>query len=118
MALPKNKSRLISVDNEDFRYVISISWQGSGNYHFNVTVQHEEMNGSKLLLQGLVSRNFWLDFSDLIKEKIEFKEGEYPTITPKHIAHFIRLGIKKGWCYHNSGKNFILEINNSYLTRT
>ncbi|WP_144394614.1 hypothetical protein [Pleionea sediminis] len=115
MALPKNKSRRISVDDIDYRYAISISWKDDGNFDFNVTVQNESSNGSKLLLKGLVTRDFWLDFSDKVGEQID--SDLYPTITPRHIAYFIRQAIIDGWNSEKRVKDFILEVSNKDLTR-
>ena len=114
MALPKNKSRRIAIDDIDYRYVISISWKDDGNFEFNITVQNESSNGSKLLLKGLVTRNFWLDFSDKVGGAIN--SDLYPTITPKHIAYFIRLAIAEGWSSDKREKDFILNVSNKDLT--
>ena len=114
MALPKNKSRKISVAGNEFRYVISISWKENGNFYFNITIQSEIHNGSKLLLKGLVTRDFWLDFSDFVVENVDM--NEYPTITPKHIAHFIMSATENGWDFSTNGKDFVLEVKNEDLT--
>ncbi|MGF1767089.1 hypothetical protein L4D06_06855 [Enterovibrio makurazakiensis] len=113
MALPKNKSRKIVVDDVEYRFAISISWKDNGEFDFNITVQSEKSNAGKLILKGLVTRNFWLDFSDLVGEKI--KKDLYPTITPKHIEYFIKLAIDKGWKHSQNGDNFNLVVNNKQL---
>jgi len=116
VALPKNKSRKIVVAGNEFRYTVSITSKDDGKYDFNIAIQSEEHNGCKLLLKGLVTRNFWLDFSDLVGEKgVDF--SKYPTITPKHIEHFIKRAIENGWDYTKSGKNFTLDVTNEDLAR-
>ena len=113
MALPKNKSRNITVDQRHYRYAISISWKEKADFDFNITVQSSEENGSKLLLKGLVTKDFWLDFSDLVhQEKVDY--SNYPTITPKHIEYFIKEAKKKGWDCTSKG-NFILNVTNEEL---
>ena len=113
MALNKSKSRPITVDDNKFRYIISISWHDGGKFDFNITVQSEAHNGCKLLLKGLVTRDFWLDFSDNLGEEID--NTDYPTITPKHISAFIMRAINEGWEYSSTGKDFILKVSNENL---
>ena len=113
MALNKSKSRPISVGENLFRYIISISWHDNGEFNFNITVQSDEYNGCKLLLKGLVTRDFWLDFSDNIGEVIN--KSNYPTITPKHIAAFINQALNQGWDFTSKGKDFTLKVSNENL---
>ncbi len=110
MALPKSKSRKIVVSDVEYRYAISVSWKDDGLFDFNITVQNEENNGCKLLLKGLVTRDFWLDFSENIGEAVE--RSSYPTITPKHIAHFIYMARQQGWKHTAQGADFTLLVNN------
>ncbi len=114
MALPKRKSRRIVVANNEYRYAVSISWKESGYFDFNITVQHDAYNSCKLLLKGLVTRDFWLDFSDRVGEEID--KNDYPTITPKHIKHFIVRATNEGWDFKSRGRDFILSVNNEDLT--
>ena len=105
--LPKKKSRPIKIDGEVFRYVISWSESGDGWYDFNITVQSERHNGRKLKAIGLVTRDYWLDFSDG-----NLDLNNYPIITPKHIETFIRRAQIEGWDHSTSGPNFELEVDN------
>ena len=107
--IPKNKSRTITVDSVIYRYAISCSWKEDGWCNFNITIQNEISNGSKLLAKGLVTRNFWLDFPNP-----ESDSGAYPVITPKHIKSFIRMGISDGWEPNERGSNFVLSVTNEH----
>ncbi|MYM60034.1 hypothetical protein GTG28_12445 [Vibrio sp. OCN044] len=113
MALPKSKSRKISLENIYYRYSVSVSSKDNGEFDLNITVQNEAANGSKLTLKGLVTRNFWLDFSELVCDVVDW--DYYPKITPKHIEYFINLAISKGWEHNKKGSNFILQFNNEKL---
>lgn len=113
MALPKRKSRKIVLGDIVYRYAISISGKENGEFDFHITVQNEKTNGSKLVLKGLVTRCFWLDFSDLVGEEIDW--NAYPKITPKHIEYFINLAVEKGWDSNKRGANFILPVHNDQL---
>ncbi|MCP3921173.1 MAG: hypothetical protein GY714_01175 [Desulfobacterales bacterium] len=108
MALPKNKSRKIVVEGIVYRYVISISWKDEGEFDFNITIQSEKHNGCKLILKGLVTSDLWLNFPDIVSEEID--KNSYPTITPKHIVHFIKNAIDIGWDFSKSGKDFIQSV--------
>jgi len=114
MALPKNKSRKIVVANVEYRYAISKSEGANGKFDLNITIQCEECNGRKLLLYGLVTRDLWLDFSDISGRKID--KNAYPVITPKHIEYFITKAAEKGWNPFSNGNDFTLRINNEDIT--
>ena len=116
MALPKNKSRNITVDENHYKYSISTSKKENYNFDFNVTVQSSEHNGSKLLIKGLVTRNYWLDFSDLVHQD-EIDYSNYPTITPKHIEYFITKAKNEGWDYTQKGKDYTLNVTNEKLNK-
>ena len=106
MSLSKKKSRPIKVDNLDYRYIISTTRiDEDSNYKLNVTIQIAEGQGAVLSIKGLVTRDFWLDFSD-VPRNIE----NYPVILPSHIEKFIRKGIKEGWSPQNKDSNFSLKI--------
>lgn len=113
MAIPKNKSRNITVDQIHYRYAISISWKEDASFDFNITVQSSEHNGSKLLLKGLVTRDFWLDFSDKVHEE-KVDDSFYPTITPRHIEYFIKKAKEEGWDSGSKG-NYTLNVTNKEL---
>ncbi len=76
-------------------------------FNLNITIQSQEHNGCKLLVKGLVTRDFWLDFSDF---EGEVDTSAYPTITPKHIEHFIKLALGQGWSSSSKGKDFVLTV--------
>ena len=113
MALAKNKSRNITVDQIHYRYTVSITWKENGVFQFNITVQSTQGNGSKLLLKGLVTRDFWLDFSDVVHHE-KLYPSSYPVITPRHIEYFIKKARKEGWDTRSKG-TFILKVSNEAL---
>ncbi|OZG70331.1 hypothetical protein BTA51_26820 [Hahella sp. CCB-MM4] len=115
MALPKTKSRRIIVDEMVYRYAISVSKRGDASFDLNITVQNEKDNAGKLFLKGLVTRDFWLDFSDLVGEGID--RSNYPTITPMHVQYFIRRALDEGWDRAKPG-NFVLAVSNEDLERS
>ena len=105
--LPKKKSRRLTIDGQVFRYAVSCSASGDGWYDFNVTVQNEQHNGSKLQAIGLVTRDYWLDFSHG-----DLDLDNYPVITPKHIETFVRRAQSEGWDFSTSGSSFELKVDN------
>ena len=107
MALPKNKSRKIIVNDIPFRYAISTTLIEDSNYDYklNITVQSES-NGSKLLIKGLRTRDFWLDISDHPEDL-----SQYKIVTPKHMECFINIALEKGWEHSVKGENFQLNAN-------
>ena len=113
MALPKSKSSKVSLKNIDYRYSVSVSNKGNCEFDLNITVQNEAANGRKLILKGLLTRNFWLDFSELVSDAVYL--DNYLKITPKHIEYFINLAVSKGWEHNKKGSNFILHVNNEHL---
>lgn len=104
--LPKRKSRCIEVGGTRFQYSISCSWKDIGWWNFNVTIQSEPHNGSKLLVKGLVTRDFWLDFPDPIEP------DKYPIVTSRHIKNFIVQAIEEGWKFEDRGRNYVLAVTN------
>ena len=105
--LPKRKSRPIVVAGHRFRYSISCSWRDSGVFDFNITIQSESKNGSKLLAKGLVTRNFWLDFPNP-----EIEPGTYPIITPRHIEAMVMKALNEGWSYEAGESDHPLVLDN------
>jgi len=108
MSLPRKKSRKIHVNGEDFRYIISKSKTDEDSlFMINITVQNEAGNGSKLLVSGITTRDYWLDFPHVDNDK---KTENYPIITSVKIASIITDSIKKGWLYDRPGKEYKIEI--------
>ena len=105
--LAKNKSRRITIDGTISRYVIGCRWKQGGQFDFNITVQSEQHNGSKLLAKGLVTRNFWLDFPNP-----DSNPGIYPVITPRHIEAFVRRALIHGWDFTTTKPDHVLGLTN------
>ncbi|MFK7969277.1 MAG: hypothetical protein AB8F95_02870 [Bacteroidia bacterium] len=106
MTLPRKKSKPIHVDGIDYRYIISTSRLESEFFSLNVTIQIAHGEGAVLSVKGLTTRNFWLDFPD-----IEPDSKQYKTLSPAHIAQYIKKGIAKGWNPEIQGRLFTLEVN-------
>jgi len=108
LALPKNKSRKIVVDDINYRYAVSVKWKIDCNYDYdlNITVQSES-NCAKLIINGMATRDFWLDVSSA-PDDFSF----YKVVTPKHVERFIKIGLGKGWQPSVKGKPFYLKASN------
>ncbi len=110
MALIKKKSRGITVNQNRYRYQISSTKiDHAGNYSLNLTVQVDDGFGSVLKVLGLLTRDYWLDFSEF---GVRLNKDHYPIITPKYVANVIKLALSQGWKPNNSGSSFELEITN------
>jgi len=108
MSLPKKKSRPILIDDIDYRYIISTSLiDDDWNFKLNVTVQISEGEGSALCVKGLVTRDFWLDFSDPPRSM-----DNYPVVLPNHIEKFVKQAIKEGWNPKKKNPTFNLVLDN------
>jgi hypothetical protein len=113
MALPKKKSRTITVNDEEYRYIISTGkYDEKNNFDLNITIQIAHGEANILKIEGLVTRDFWLDFPNEIKSK-----EEYPIITIKDISKIIVNSIKRGWNPNLKGKPFILKLNNDFNSK-
>lgn len=111
MSLPKKKSRPITVNNENFRYIISTGkYDEDWNFDLNVTVQIAHGEGSILKVEGLVTRDFWLDAPNEVTSKFD-----YPVLTPKDISIIISNSIKQGWNPDKKGPPFIIKLDNSFV---
>ena len=114
MALNKKKSRRIHISGEDFRYIVSCSKESTdGNHRLNITIQSELYNGCKLVTDGLMSRDLWLDFPDF-DGAIQW--SNYPVIEPNHIEAIIKSALNAGWKFKEGGKTFNLKLTNERLT--
>lgn len=110
MALTKKKSRPIVVNDECYRFQISTTKVDKDwNFTLNLTIQHEEKKGSVLQIKGLVTRDFWLMFSELGND---WKKEDYPIVLPKHISKIINLSLKNGWLPKIKGPAYILKTEN------
>ena len=109
------KSRPITVGDIKFRYQISTS-QLDENYNFklNLTIEKVEPKGNMLIVQGITTRNFWLDFSDHLK----INEDNYPVILPSHISSIVQYAISNGWKLNKQSKPMVIKTtNNSFLCK-
>jgi hypothetical protein len=115
MALPKKKSRTISIDGELYQYAISRS-KALEDYKFNltVTVKNKISNGACLIARGIQTRDFWLDFPDSSK----YNSDEYKSITPRHIEKIIKLGIALGWHEKLKQGTFEFQISDEFLNES
>ncbi|WP_299150347.1 hypothetical protein [uncultured Dokdonia sp.] len=112
MALSKKKSRLITLENKSFRYIIStgkadVDW----NFSLNLTIQDSKGVGNLLKVEGLVTRDFWVDFPNSTKKE------DYPVLTPKDISKIITNSIKSGWNPELKGKPYIIKLDNSFINQ-
>ena len=115
MTLTTKKSRRIEIDGVSYRYQVSTTQiDDNWNFTLNLTVQNEIDAGSVLQTKGLVTRDFWLDFSDIGSG---WNKGDYPVILPKHIARFVKLATSNGWKSSEQGKAFILNVDNKQFLR-
>lgn len=112
MALPKKKSRPITVNDMNFRYSISTSKiDNDWNFSLNLTIRIASGEGSVLKINGIVTRDVWLDFSELGKHEKE----DYPVFRPSDISRVIKSGLKDGWTPKEKGKPYILKLDNSFV---
>lgn len=112
MALPKKRSRKISIDGEQFQYFISRSKViNDGAFHLTVTVQNKNSNGTYLIAKGIQTRDFWLDFGDVQRHA----PSEYKILMPKHVEKIIREGLKLGWKSEQNGDVFELNFSDRLL---
>lgn len=102
------KSRTVRVNNIDFRYIISTTLiDDDWNLKLDVTIQIAKGDGATLAIKGLVTRDFWLDFSNSPRSM-----DNYPVILPNHIEKFIKKGVEEGWSPQKKGSEFNLELEN------
>lgn len=111
MALNQKNSRKIVVEENAYRYTVSATRPDADwNFHLNVSLQ-SEAGGARLVVRGLVPRDFWLDIS---KPGVKTEE-DYPIVTPRHIRKIIALAIADGWQPQKTGPSFELELKNERL---
>lgn len=111
MTLNKKNSRRIVVDGNAYRYKVSATRPDEDwNFNLNVTLQSED-GGARLVVRGLVTRDFWLDISNPGMKT----EEDYPTVIPRHIKSIIGLAVDSGWQPQKTGPSFELELKNEQL---
>jgi len=104
VTLPKRKSRTIEVEKVRYRYIISKSGTASdGCYALNLTIQVEGGPGCILKVEGLSTRDPWLDFPQLDSA------DKYLGLRPQHVAALIKLALAKGWTARQTGTPFHLD---------
>ena len=104
MALNKKKSRLITIDSEQYRWVVS------SNSGFNVFVaEKEDVKGGKIEVY----------FDRYInKHKSRFVPGakeELKIIKPKDAESIIRQAIIKGWNPDEKGRPVVFDLEGDIL---
>lgn len=112
MTLSIKKSRSITVKGESYRYQISTTKiDKGGNYRLNLTIQTTEPDSNILLVKGLITRDYWLDFPRIN----DHDKSEYPIITSRHIIKAIKTAQKLGWKRKDNDKRFELDMTNEEL---
>lgn len=108
--LSKRHSRPIVVGDNTYRYAISKKASSDGEFEVQITVQSEEYNGAKLLVRGLITRDYWLDMPDRVGEPTD-----YLVIKPSHIESMIEQAIEGGWDYSQSGADYMVVLQNDEI---
>ena len=104
--ISKQKSRRVTVSGTRFRHKVSTTPKSRGIYNLNITVQSEDHNGSKLVVEGLIQK-------DISVWPIGSRESEfYPTVTRHEVEWCVREAINRGWAFSIRGPNFVLQATN------
>ncbi len=77
----------------------------------NLTIQPSEPDSNILLVKGLITRDYWLDFPRIN----DHDKSEYPIITSRHIILVINNARKQGWKHDGTEKRFELDMTNEEL---
>jgi len=110
MALARKNSRPIVVDELSLRHAISQSAsQDPGVFAINLTVQDDGGKGRLLKVEGLRSRDFWLDVPDT------GAADDYLVLKPHHIATIVALARAGGWEPAQPGAPFVLQMSAEQL---
>lgn len=98
MGIPKKGSRKITVDGENFIWLIrrkaTYNQTDFGIGFLNVAVEHAEESGSKLVI-----------LTDKLHPK-DWSTTEVKPVTPLEVSSWINQAIKAGWQPKKSGKPF------------
>ena len=112
MAMNKKKSRAINVNGIPYRYSVRTFSQNNEDWSFNlnIIVQLASGEGCYLKVDGVYTRDFWLDISSHIHDS-----SEYFTVRPKHIAKLIELALKEGWQPETNSGPYHFKADNGFL---
>lgn len=105
--ISNQKARRATIGAITFRYRVSTTPISRGIYRLNITVQSQEHNACKLVVEGLIQkdRSIW--------PPTENKDYTYhPTVTRHEATWLVQEAIQKGWNYAAKGSNFILQASN------
>jgi len=106
MALNKKKSRVITIDNEKFRWTISL---GSGYLIF--VAEKEAMKGRKIEVYIASDINeYWVDFPNVTDLNLKI-------VTPKDAASIIQQVLKLGWNPEEKGSLIVFDWVNDQLEK-
>lgn len=109
MALDKKKSRPITVEKINYRYIVNRAKKGvDGIFELYVTIQSATGVGAKLIF-SIKTRDIWLDYPFLIQRRVNLNGPGYVKVTPSDVAKIIRIGIEQGWDPLQNGKPFYLK---------
>ncbi len=105
--ISKRKARRVTIGDTPFRYKVSTTPISRGIYRLNITAQDERLNGSKLVVAGLIQK----DITIWPLKDVE-QHPYYPTVTRHEMEWLIQQAIAKGWVYSTTGPDFILKVTN------
>ena len=103
--IARKNSRRVFVDDEYFRYKISLTPKSKGIYCLNITVVGEGRNGSKLFIKGLIQKNY-----SVLAEASEFRF--YAEVTQHEMHWLIREAILRRWEYTLPSSDYTLTVTN------
>ena len=103
--IARKNTRRVSVDGQPFRYKVSLAPKRKGISHLNITVVSEDHNGSKLLIKGLIQKNY-----AVLLEK--FESRFYAEITQHEMRWLISEAISREWDYALGGADLTLTVTN------
>ena len=98
-------SKNLTIDGDQFRYVISEVGVTDDRVALTLIVQHAETNGSRLRVTGL--------FGERVPEnESKFYMGRTlkRPVSPKDAEQLVRTALSQGWRPRESGKPFVLKV--------
>ena len=78
-------------------------------FKLNVTVESCVIEHTMLRITGILTRDFWLDFSDTERRP----ESEYVVIKPSNVATWIEEALNNGWISTHEKMKYHLDISNN-----